>query len=236
MTIAATDRFLDWDGCHNVRDLGGLGPVRRGALVRADRLDKLTEWGWEAAYAHGIRTVVDLRNGDEYGDDAAPRPDGITTLRVPLDGIEDREFWDKWWDDWRTGTPVYYRPFMERFPERVAAVVRAIARAEPGGVVYHCAAGRDRTGMISLVLLALAGATAEEAAADHALSAARMPAMCAAIGRDCDQPELDAELAAAGTSNHGAALETLRRLDAESYLRAAGVTDAELAALRNRLV
>jgi protein-tyrosine phosphatase len=70
------DRHLQWDGCTNVRDLGGLcsrdgRAIRRGALVRADALDRLSAEGWAALEAHGVRTVIDLRNGDELGPDAA---------------------------------------------------------------------------------------------------------------------------------------------------------------------
>jgi hypothetical protein len=71
------DRHLDWDGCFNVRDLGGLPTAgdhvtRRGAPVRADSLAGLSAAGWDALRAHGVRTVVDLRNDDEVAcDDAA---------------------------------------------------------------------------------------------------------------------------------------------------------------------
>lgn len=89
------ERHLEWEGCFNVRDLGGLPTVggsktRWGAAVRADALDDLTAAGWEALLTHGVRTVIDLRNADERGRDAAPRPAGVATIHLPLDGIEDR--------------------------------------------------------------------------------------------------------------------------------------------------
>src|SRR3954453_22259393 len=89
-------RHLDWDGCRNVRDLGGLptadGRVTRvGALVRADALDRLTTAGWAALWGHGVRTVVDLRNADELRPDGAPRHADLATLHVPLDGVEDTQ-------------------------------------------------------------------------------------------------------------------------------------------------
>ena len=100
---------------------------------------------------------------------------GITTLHLPLDGVEDTEFWKDWGDRPEFGTPIYYRPFLDHFPERTAAVFTAIARAEPGGIAVHCGIGRDRTGLIAILLLALAGAAADEIAADYALSEARVP-------------------------------------------------------------
>lgn len=96
-----TDRHLEWSGWWNARDLGGLqttsGHVTRwGAIVRADALDGLSADGWSAVLEHGVRTIIDLRNDDEIGEDATPRPAAITTLRVPLDVSDDREFWDVW--------------------------------------------------------------------------------------------------------------------------------------------
>src|SRR4051812_31790009 len=167
-------RHLQWDGCRNVRDLGGLGRIRPGALVRADSLERLTAGGWAALEAHGVRTVIDLRNPDEIGEDAAPRPPGVTTVRLPLDGMEDTGFWARWMHRPEFGTPHYYGPWLERFPERAARVLLAIARAEPGGVAYHCGIGRDRTGLVTMLVLAALDVPPAEAAADYALSAGRV--------------------------------------------------------------
>lgn len=149
-----SDRHLDWEGCFNVRDLGGLPTsdgrtTRRGAIVRADALDALTAAGWKALLRHGVRTVVDLRNDDELRPDAAPRPPAITSVHVPLDAGEDREFWDVWASGPQFGTPLYYRPHLERLPARSVAALRAIARAGPGGVAFHCVGGRDRSGQVA---------------------------------------------------------------------------------------
>ena len=72
-------RDVDWEGCLNARDLGGLPAAggrrtRWGAVVRADAPDHLTAAGWAAVRAHGVRTVVDLRNEDELGARRRPAP------------------------------------------------------------------------------------------------------------------------------------------------------------------
>lgn len=67
------------------------------------------------------------------------------------------------------GTPLYYRPFLDAKPGRIAAVLTAIARVH-GGVIFHCGAGRDRTGLISLLLLSIAGVTPEAIVADYELT------------------------------------------------------------------
>jgi protein-tyrosine phosphatase len=205
-----------------MRDLGGLPTAdgretRRGALVRGDAPDRLSEAGWAALRAHGIRTIVDLRNDDEQG----AEPAGIEYVHVPLDGVEDTEFWAEWASGPQFGTPLYYLPHLRRFPERNARAVVAVARAAPGGVLFHCVGGRDRTGQLSMLLLTLAGVGPEEIAADYCLSG---------------PGEGDAFLAERGTSAAEVIAATLAELDVEAYLRAAGVGDADLAALRERLV
>jgi protein-tyrosine phosphatase len=88
--------------------------------VRSDCLDRLSRAGWDALEAHGVRTIVDLRNEDEREPDLEPRPAGLTTMHVPLDDVADSEFWDRCHADELDGTPLYYRPFIDRKPERCA--------------------------------------------------------------------------------------------------------------------
>lgn len=233
------DRHLDWDGCFNVRDLGGLRTmsglaIRRGALIRADAVDRLTADGWSALHVHGVRTVVDLRNDDEIGSDTAPRPADVTTVHLPLDGVHDTEFWARWGDG-RHGTPLYYRPFLDRFPDRVAGVVAAVAHAGPGGVLVHCGVGRDRTGLVTMLLLVLAGVAAEDIAADYDLSASRLPPLFAARGTSDQQPRLQALLDRERTSAAAVIVSTLAELDVERRLRTAGLTAPDLDLLRRRL-
>jgi protein-tyrosine phosphatase len=235
------DRHLDWDGCANVRDLGGLPTTdgrrtRRGALVRADALDRLTAAGWAALEAHGVRTVVDLRNDDERGADTAPRPSGIDTIHVPHDGIEDRGFWDVWSSGPQYGTPLYYGPHLARFPQRSARVAAVVARARPGGVAVHCGIGRDRTGMVAMLLLHLVGVAPRDIAADYALSAGRVPALLTRMGRDDDGPAIAAHLEAEGVTAGAAIERMLATVDVEAALRAGGLTADDVAALRARLL
>jgi protein-tyrosine phosphatase len=237
-----SDRHLDWQGCFNVRDLGGLRTTdgrgtRWGAVVRGDAPDRLTEAGWEALLEHGIRTIVDLRNEDERGPDSATRPAEVNTVRLPLDGDKDREFWkDGWEHDPQFATPMYYAPHFERFPERSARVIAAIAGAKPGGVYFHCVGGRDRSGQVAILLLALAGVEPDEIVADYELSTGRLAGLYAAWGEPDQAPELTDFLAREGTSPRELILSTLSSLDAESYLRSAGLDDEELTRVRDRLL
>lgn len=233
---------LDWEGCFNARDLGGLPTsdgrqTRWGAAVRADSLDALTSRGWEEACEHGIRTVVDLRNEDEWGEDVSPRPASVKTIRIPLDEIEDREFWaDEWENGPQFGTPLYYGPHLQRFPAKSAEVIAAIANAEPGGVAFHCAGGQDRSGQVAMLVLVLAGVDPGDIAADYILSRERLRARYAARGEEDQGPILDAFLREQGTNAGRVIVETLEELDVETVLREGGLTESEIQQLRARIL
>jgi protein-tyrosine phosphatase len=170
-------RDLDWDGCVNARDLGDLptaggGATRRGALVRSETVDRLTPDGWRALRDHGVRTIIDLREADERAE--RDDPEGVETIHIPLDRIaEHPEFWDDWMHGPQFGTPLYYGPFLERFPERIEAVLDAIEQAPPGGVLFHCVGGRDRTGLVTIAALAAVGVLPDAIADDYARGAER---------------------------------------------------------------
>ena len=185
---------------------------------------------------HGVRTVIDLRNDDEIGADASPRPASVRTIRLALDGSTDREFWDVWDSGPQFGTPLYYRPHLERFPERSAAVLSAIARAEPGGVVFHCNGGRDRAGQVTMLLLGLVGVEVEHIAADYAMSAERLTARYVARGEPDQGPLLETFLAERGASGAELIVTTLRDLNIETTLLEAGLSSQDMSALRRRLL
>jgi hypothetical protein len=234
------DRHLDWRGTWNARDLGVLpiadgGVTSRGAIVRADSLQNLEARGWEEVEAFGIRTVVDLRNAHEIGPDRSPRPASIETVNLPLDVTEDREFWEVWENGPQFATPLYYRPHLERFPARSAEAVRAIATAPAGGVAFHCQGGRDRAGQVSLLVLALAGVEPEAIAADYALSDERLRPLYLSRGEADEGPKIAAFLREQGTTATDLIVDLLGDLDVEGTLRDAGLSEAEVGALRQRL-
>ena len=204
--------------------------------MRADSLGRLTEQGWQALLDHGVRTVVDLRNEEERGEDAAPRPAEIETVHVPLDGSRDRAFWKPIEQTAEFGTPLYYRPHLMRKPQLSAAAIAAIARARPGGVVFHCVGGRDRSGQIAMVALSLVGVAPQVISADYDLSRERLRALFAAMEMDDEGAEISAFLAERGTTAAEVVETTLSSLDVEATMRAGGLTDEDLAALRERLL
>lgn len=222
------ERRLNWDGCTNVRDLGGLRTtdgrvIRWGAVVRSDHPAKLSDAGWSALYAHGVRTILTLATDGMVEDhpDAAPRPPDLVTLRYAIEDLSDTAFAERWASSDLWSTPLYYRDALQRWPERHAAVIRAIANARPGGVLFHCRRGNDRTGIVALLLLALLGVAPEDILADYALSL---------------DAEREALLAGEHTTTRETILGTLASLNAEQYLRAGGLSFADVEALRARVL
>ena len=165
--------------------------TRRGALVRSGTPDRLSPAGWDALRAYGVRTIIDLRNDAERVE-AGSAPAGIEVVHIALDQLdEDAGFWTDWMNGPQFGTPLYYGPFVERFPDQLECVLDAVERARPGGVLFHCVGGRDRTGLVAIALLTVAGVTPELIAADYELGAARA---------HTHDPVLDEFLARRGTS------------------------------------
>ena len=251
ITRMSTDRDLAWDGCLNVRDLGGHptedGETTSGAVVRADSVRQLSPEGWEALVAYGIRTVVDLR-GDHEREDDPPTELPVAVLHVPFMEASEAE-WEEIGEelerlgeipDVAEATRRAYVLFLERFKPNVGAAVRAVAEAPEGGVVIHCVGGKDRTGLLTALLLHVAGVPTEDIAADYALSEKRL------------RPRHDAWLTAAETEAERKRLERITQTPAqvitdlfdelerrygsvEAYLRAAGVSDEDLSRARSRL-
>lgn len=175
-------RELRWDGYLNCRDLGGLrtptGVTQPGRVARGPRRELLTPAGWTAAREWGLRTVVDLRCADEAGrrpgdPAAATEVGGITAISAPTEDHDSVEFR-------RTCFPIldspeYWPHNLRILPRLVGHALQAIAAAEPG-ILIHCSSGRDRSGLITALLLANAGVAPEDIADDYAESVRIMAA------------------------------------------------------------
>jgi protein-tyrosine phosphatase len=164
---ATPERILRWDGCVNVRDLGGLplpggGETAYRVVVRADWLPGLSEAGRRALVDYGVSLVVDLRPEREHEDD------GLNPLPVPVvrEGMDPRPVPAAW--DWPSMREAYVA-LADRYRGELAQALTLLGAAEPPAAI-HCAGGRDRTGIACGMALWLAGVEPDAIAADHALS------------------------------------------------------------------
>ena len=217
----------------NLRDLGGYplpggGHTAWGRLLRGDNPLGLSEAdaGW--LLERGVRTVIDLRSDGELErrPDELSRIPGFAYHHVSMVGGEKLPNEES---DIGRG----YFAMLER-RENPARVLRLIAQAE-GGVLFHCTAGKDRTGCIAALLLSLAGVERSDVLADYQMTELYIgetvrrirrehPEAAAFIGRS--RPEYLEECLTLLETRHGTVLEYLRWLD---------LTDGELARLKEKL-
>lgn len=244
------ERRLEWEGCFNVRDLGGHptedgGETRAGAVVRADSVRRLTEEGWRSLVGYGIRRIVDLRLASELEEDA-PGEVPVDVVHVPfladLPLDQQIEIFERWLSapDDVSATRDGYLEMLDMHRRNVAAAVSAVAGAPEGGVLIHCMGGKDRTGLLAALLLRLAGVSVADIAADYGLSAENIKPLWQQWVEDAGdegERELRRRLSASPADAMAQVLETLEREQGsvEAYLLDAGVSPEDVESARRRL-
>jgi len=229
---------LNWPGCRNVRDVGGLPTTdgratRTGVLIRSESLQYLTNEGVEAVRRAGVSRILDLRGDGEVA--AAPTPFTGTPLAV-RQSLQDPADPDH-------GQPTIIEAciwMLDRRPELFAAAVKAIAD-EDGAVVVHCHGGKDRTGMVVALALSVAGVPEDEIVADYFLTQERLAGWLAEQLADEPDSSKHPEMIEFRDTRAESIVAILRHLDenyggAEAYLRHGGLTGGDLDRLRDRLI
>lgn len=232
------ERWIEIDELFNFRDVGGIGGVRRGLLYRTDALCNLTDKGREAYGALGIHTVIDLRRAPEL-ETQGRAPDWAFQAwhNVPL-----RERPGPEYDCPDVASlPGYmsdiYLDMTETAAEDIVRILGILADPATGPAAIHCAGGRDRTGVVVAVLLALLGVPDDVIAVDYHLSERFTRRWLAwKLAQSGSVPELPLNLLYAPEE---AMLQLLRRLrerhgSVGGYLLDAGLAPAAFDALRAR--
>ena len=200
--------MIDWPSCVNVRDLGGL-PARHGHTADGVliRSDDLSLLTGDGVAAVRKGGVVRILDLRSFKEvEAQPGPFAADSMYCHVPLLEDVLSYDP---------PAWtYAPMLDHNRNRIAQAFRALASAPEGAVVVHCRAGRDRTGGLIALALEIAGVRPEAIVADYALTAGADPA------------------AMRNTLDH----LSDRYGGAAFYLENAGVSAAELARVRRRLV
>ncbi|HEY1830523.1 MAG TPA: tyrosine-protein phosphatase [Acidimicrobiales bacterium] len=171
------DRLIALEGAVNFRDLGGYVTgdglrTKWRVLFRADGLGDLTASDLTVLRALGIRTVVDLRSFDEVERsrfDVEAHP--VDFHHYPfIKTLPDVATWEQ-----APGLLAeQYKEMADDAGDQIVRVLAVLAGAEARPAVFHCTAGKDRTGLLSAVLLLALGVDEETVVADYALSGAAM--------------------------------------------------------------
>ncbi|QBE49247.1 tyrosine-protein phosphatase [Leucobacter triazinivorans] len=242
----------------NLRDLGGIpiagGLLREGLAIRTDDLAYVTHDVASALVAEGLTAIIDLRSPLEaavtgrgplgrfpvayhhlplLADVAEPlREDGPAPRRAP--------------DLGHAAMGAMYVRMMENAAPQLVTALNVIA-CTPGATAFHCAAGRDRTGVLAAALLLTLGADEEHIVADYARTGANMGAiirrtrpvlgaMWRALGFDPDAHDASALLEGSMEVSMRILLDTLRERhgDALAPLRRSGLSEDTIVRLRRR--
>jgi protein-tyrosine phosphatase len=256
------DRCVSVNGISNMRDLGGLprhdgGTVPRGRFYRADNLANLAPEGVAAVLRLGVRTVIDLRQDEAARKVPNPlrRLPAVAYHQVDMIGDQNSFASDVLDVAWRdadvdsryAALPLfshlrdYCRWLDERQPQ-LCTILRLLARPGATPVVYHCEAGKDRTGVISALLLLLAEVPDLAIAADYTHTARnnfRRLELLHASGQQPLSVRDEAEYAArfCPVELMPILLFWLRSRygDIAGYLARIGLSDADVRALRDAL-
>ncbi|MEU2037041.1 tyrosine-protein phosphatase [Nocardia niwae] len=250
-STAPGDRWVEFAQIDNVRDLGGLpvqggGTTRFGVVYRSSTPQNLTRS--DMAKLLGpirLRTLIDLRLPDEveregYGLLAAAdvRRICLPVRKSPQSSLAARDLVP---DSSRVDLVDLYEKLLAGSADSIVAAVRLVVDADRHSVLFHCAAGKDRTGVLAAVLLDAVGVPPEAIAADYALTGERMHRV-----RDrLDALPSYSGLPPVSTGILGVEAEVMKRFlatlwaehgGAADWLLTSGLTTAELAQLREVLI
>ncbi len=168
-------RDVKWDGSCNARDLGGLRldngkRTIRGKLFRSGRIEGMTGDGWSMMANAGVTAIVDLRNAEEVGpsdadpDFSVPPHPQLDRFHCPIEDQANAAFMVRYGE--LLAHPAYYPGVFEFFPHLLGEAITRIVTT-PSAVLFHCSAGRDRTGLIAALILRLNGVVIDDIAVDY---------------------------------------------------------------------
>ncbi|MFI6867476.1 tyrosine-protein phosphatase [Nocardia sp. NPDC050406] len=180
----AGQRWVEFAQIDNLRDLGGLpvlggGTTRFGVVYRSSTLQQATAADLDRLFdTLGLRTVIDLRLPDEveregYGliGEAAVTIANLPIRKSPQSSLAARDLVP---DKTRVDMVDLYGQLLRGSPEHIVESVRLIIDPDRASVLFHCAAGKDRTGVLAAVLLDAVGVDHAAIAHDYALTNERM--------------------------------------------------------------
>ncbi|MFC8846274.1 MULTISPECIES: tyrosine-protein phosphatase [unclassified Micromonospora] len=245
MDTTEDKRRIPFSALFNFRDVGGYPAgdgraVRWGRLYRSDSPHRIDGPDRDAFVALGVRTVIDLRRPAEVTRDGrVPELAGLTYRHIHPEHAAWAEA------QYEPGSSLA-RFLADRYADLagtgaagLAEAVGLIADSASAPVVVRCVAGKDRTGIVCALTLSALGVSDADIAADYALSTEASQRFSAWVAATMPEArELPAPYLASPAEAMTLFLTELREGhgSVEGYLRHAGVTDVQLAALRDHLL
>lgn len=230
---------LPLEGAKNVRELGGYptgdgAPTKWRSFLRSDSLSGLTDSDITFLYDYGVRTVVDLRSDEETANSPNPALHH-PNLAYHHISLADEGNLKKATELSITLKELYLSTL--RHPQTVGRVLKVLAHSE-GCSLFHCTAGKDRTGIISMLLLSLAGVSAQDIMANYQVSHTYIRSGLSFPAGFAEQHPQLMSLFDSPADNIQAALESLETEHggAETYVRTCGLTEEEVALLKDKLM
>ena len=168
---------LDLPGVYNMRDIGGYATkdgrlTRRRTLVRSDNLNQLSTVSQQSLINYGIRTVIDLRTIRETLDESDVFAGSSKVSYYHYDMMGDRVSDDTPKDLVRAERIAFvYSQILDHRQSSIGEILKRLATPEVLPAIYHCVGGQDRTGIISALLLGIAGVPEDTIAGDYGLTA-----------------------------------------------------------------
>jgi protein tyrosine/serine phosphatase len=247
MSVLSGDRHIVCEGAFNVRDLGGYAAadgrsVRWQTLYRADGLHRIPPEAASAVAPLRWRTILDLRTAGEFAGGAFLHAEGAEVIHLPVI----RQPWDTTAVGDHEPAEFLAARYLDMLDEGVDALTTAVgilASRERLPAVFHCSAGKDRTGVLAALVLSVVGVADEQIADDYQLSAGAMDRLVAWL--EADRPDVVDHMAQQPKAFLACPPEAmllfleqlrLRFGSAEGYLRASGVEAATLDRLRDVLL
>ncbi|MDI1288337.1 MAG: tyrosine-protein phosphatase [bacterium] len=235
-------RWVTLEGAYNVRELGGLSAGDRvtasDVLYRGDTLDRVTAGDVNVLTRRlGLRAVVDLRSEAEVGGSAPwMSAHGIAYHHVPLFDLTG-EAGSAVRGDLASNVPAAYRRMLALATPAMAEIVSVVADRDAAGgpTLVHCAAGKDRTGIVVAVLLSAVGASDETVITDYLATGERLADVRAALARRAMYTAGPKSLPPFSAAPVETVLTVLREEygGADGFLTQAGVPESTLHRLRD---
>ncbi|WP_343210255.1 tyrosine-protein phosphatase [Anaerolentibacter hominis] len=172
-------RRLPLTNAYNVRDMGGYpcreGMTRYHRLYRADSPHMLSEDEWKLLFSCGVRSVIDLRSyGERQVQCYETAGTGIRVISLPMQK-EDMDFknMDRYLAEsgFMHSMMEGYTNILSKNKERIAEILNCVCGCLPeGAVLFHCTAGKDRTGILAALVYLLCGVESADIVADYQVS------------------------------------------------------------------